>query len=78
MRHDDELRLAGKFLEYAHEAVDVGVVERGIDLVEDAERAGLDRLTGNIKDVKVSEVAGYLVAQFRHVSNKQGKWFEAA
>ena len=39
--------------------------------------AGLERLTGNIKDVKVSEVAGYLVAQFRHVSNKQGKWFEA-
>ena len=29
----------------------------------------LDLLTGNIKDVKVSEVAGYLVAQFRHVSN---------
>ena len=46
VRHDDELRLSGKFLEHAHEAVDVGVVERGIDLVEDAERAGLDLVDG--------------------------------
>ena len=40
--------------------------------------AGLDQLTGDIKDVKVSKAAGYLVAQFRHDSNRQGKWFEAA
>ena len=46
MRHDDELRLAGKFFEHAHEAADVGVVERGIDLIEDAKRAGLDLVDG--------------------------------
>ncbi len=40
--------------------------------------AGLGRLTGDVNDVKVSKAASYLVAQFRHGANGQGKWFDAA
>lgn len=40
--------------------------------------AALGRLTGDIDDIKVSKAASYLVAQFRHASNGQGKWFDAA
>ncbi|NNE70860.1 MAG: AAA family ATPase [Rhodothermales bacterium] len=38
--------------------------------------AALAKLTGDIDDVKVSKAASYLVAQFRHVSNGRGKWFD--
>src|ERR1019366_569501 len=38
---EDELRLLGKFHQERREAVDVRFVERGVDLVEDAERRGL-------------------------------------
>ncbi len=37
----------------------------------------LGRLTGDINDIKVNKAASYLVAQFRHGSNGQGKWFDA-
>ena len=40
--------------------------------------AGLCRLTGDVNDIKVSKAASYLVAQFRHGTNGQGKWFDAA
>ena len=40
--------------------------------------AGLRRLTGDVRDIKVSKAASYLVAQFRHGDNGQGKWFDAA
>ena len=40
--------------------------------------AGLGRLTGDVRDIKVSKAASYLVAQFRHGTNGQGKWFDAA
>jgi len=40
--------------------------------------AALGKLTGDIDDIKVSKAASYLVAQFRHASNGQGKWFDAA
>ncbi len=40
--------------------------------------AGLGWLTGDINDIKVSKAANYLVAQFRHGANGQGKWFDAA
>ncbi|MCY4074992.1 MAG: AAA family ATPase [Acidobacteria bacterium] len=40
--------------------------------------AGLGRLTGDVRDIKVSKAASYLVAQFRHGANGQGKWFDAA
>ena len=43
---DDELRPFGKFFEHFHEAADIGVVEGGIDLVEDTEGAGLDQEDG--------------------------------
>ena len=39
--------------------------------------AGLRRLTGDVRDIKVSKAASYLVAQFRHGGNGQGKWFDA-
>ncbi len=37
--------------------------------------AGLRRLTGDVRDIKVSKAASYLVAQFRH--GGKGKWFDA-
>lgn len=40
--------------------------------------AALRKLTGDIDDIKVSKAASYLVAQFRHISNGQSKWFDAA
>src|SRR5271169_4151171 len=41
VRDEDELRLLGQLHEERREAVDVRLVERGVDLVEDAERRGL-------------------------------------
>jgi hypothetical protein len=41
---EDELRLVGEVAQEAHEAARVGVVEGGVHLVEDAERAGLDEV----------------------------------
>ena len=38
---DDELREREKLAQHGREAADVGFVERGVDFVEDAERAGL-------------------------------------
>jgi hypothetical protein len=37
VRDQDELRFPGEFAQEGGETVDVGVVERGVDLVEDAE-----------------------------------------
>src|SRR6188472_3203536 len=39
VRDDDELRAVGVSLDETQEAVDVPVVERGLDLVHDVERA---------------------------------------
>jgi predicted ATPase len=42
--------------------------------------AGLEKLTGDIDDVRVSSAAGYLIAEFRQRStgnSKSKKWFEA-
>ncbi len=41
--------------------------------------AALAKLTGDIEDIKVTEVAGYLIAQFRHKvpGGKDKKWFDA-
>src|SRR5450759_5486233 len=41
VRDEDELRLLGQLHEERREAVDVRLVERGVDLVEDAERRRL-------------------------------------
>lgn len=39
----------------------------------------LDKLTGDMEDIEVSQAAGYLVVQFRHSSPKRRpKWFSAA
>jgi len=38
----------------------------------------LQKLTGDIDDIKVSQAASYLVVQFRHTSNRKPKWFDAA
>lgn len=38
----------------------------------------LEKLTGDIDDIKVSQAASYLVVQFRHASNRKSKWFDAA
>ena len=40
VRHDDELRPGQKLLQHADEPLDVGFVERGVDFVQHAERAG--------------------------------------
>jgi len=42
--------------------------------------AGLNRLTGDIEDIKVSRAAGYLIAEFRQQSKskKEKRWFDAA
>lgn len=40
--------------------------------------AGLGRLTGDVRDIKVSRAASYLVVQFRHGANGQGRWFDAS
>lgn len=40
--------------------------------------AALNKLTGDIEDIKVTKAATYLVVQFRHGSNGRGKWFDAA
>ena len=40
VRDDDELRPGEKVLEHLREAIDVGLVQGGVDLVEHAERAG--------------------------------------
>lgn len=41
--------------------------------------SALQKLTGDIDDVKVSQAASYLVVQFRHASPKgRQKWFDAA
>ncbi|MCA9648669.1 MAG: AAA family ATPase [Myxococcales bacterium] len=38
----------------------------------------LQRLTGDIEDIRIEPVAGYLVVRFRHRSeNENAKWFEA-
>lgn len=37
--------------------------------------AALQKLTGDIEDVKVERAAGYLVAQFLHTSSPRKKWF---
>ncbi len=41
---DDELRVVDEAVEHLDEAVDVRLVERGVELVEHAERAGLDHV----------------------------------
>ena len=41
MGDDDKLGEGEEVAQHADEAADVGLVERGVDLVEDAERAGL-------------------------------------
>ncbi len=43
---DDELGVFEEALEDTDEAVDVGFVEGGVELVEDAERAGFDLVDG--------------------------------
>ena len=42
--------------------------------------SALQKLTGDIEDIKVSQAASYLVVQFRHTSKseKKPKWFDAA
>ncbi|MCB9473182.1 MAG: AAA family ATPase [Candidatus Delongbacteria bacterium] len=40
--------------------------------------AALKRLTGDIDNVKVAKAASYLVAQFHHLSDGKGTWFDAA
>lgn len=41
--------------------------------------AALHRLTGDMRDIRVTRAASYLVAQFEHASpNKKPKWFDAA
>ncbi len=40
--------------------------------------AGLNRLTGDIKGLKVNRIANYLVAQFRHKPEGRSQWFDAA
>ena len=47
MRHDDELRAVREAPQQRQEAVDVLVVERGLDLVEDVERARPGEETAN-------------------------------
>lgn len=37
----------------------------------------LQKLTGDIEDINVAEVANYLVVQFRHASRGKPKWFDA-
>src|SRR5207237_6769119 len=44
VRHYDELRVAAELPEQEDEAVDVGVVERRVYLVQDAEGTGLDQI----------------------------------
>src|SRR5262245_49859574 len=46
MRDDHESRPAEELLEHVDEPADVGLVERSIDLVEDAERAGAELKDG--------------------------------
>jgi predicted ATPase len=47
-------------------------------------RAALGRLTGDIDDIRVKQIGGFLVAEFRHVhepeaeGNRREKWFDAA
>ncbi len=42
--------------------------------------AGLNKLTGDIEDIRVSRAAGYLIAEFRQQakSKKEKRWFDAA
>jgi predicted ATPase len=42
--------------------------------------AGLNKLTGDIDDIRVSRAAGYLIAEFRQQakSGKEKRWFAAA
>src|SRR6185295_9241953 len=40
--------------------------------------SALQKLTGDIEDIKVSQAASYLVVQFRHTSKGRPKWFDAA
>jgi predicted ATPase len=41
--------------------------------------AALNKLTGDLLDIKVEQAASYLVVEFRHTSpNKKLKWFDAA
>jgi len=44
VRDDHELRLVAEAPEHVEEAVDVGIVERRVDLVEQAERRRLDEV----------------------------------
>src|ERR1051326_4770353 len=49
VRDHDELRVVGEFLQDAGEPVDIGVVEGGIDFIEDTERAGFYQVYGEQK-----------------------------
>jgi predicted ATPase len=40
--------------------------------------SALQKLTGDIEDIKVSQAASYLVVQFRHSAKGRPKWFDAA
>ena len=40
--------------------------------------AGLNRLTGDIRGIKVNRIANYLVAQFRRKPKGRSQWFDAA
>ncbi len=44
MRHDDELRVLGELPNDAVELLNVGVVQRGVHLVEDAEGRGFQQI----------------------------------
>jgi predicted ATPase len=39
--------------------------------------SALQKLTGDIEDIKVTQVANYVVVQFRHASGNGAKWFDA-
>ena len=54
MRDDDELGLVGVAAEQLDEAADVGVVERGLDLVEEVERARLRQEEANRNEIAPS------------------------
>src|SRR5712692_6394909 len=49
MRNHDELGVAGKLLQNTRITVDIGIIERSVDLVENAERAGFHEINGEQK-----------------------------
>src|SRR5450759_770179 len=67
VRDEDELRLLGQLHEERREAVDVRLVERGVDFVEDAERRRLvledrdEELSGQKRRLAAREEADRLV-----------------